>query len=59
MYCITQLYVGRDMYGIYYIKNYMFRRFALAVFRLRNEKWNFTSHLPTVYSTRKSSIAAY
>jgi len=25
MYCLTQLYDGRDMYGIYYIKNnYMF-----------------------------------
>ena len=37
--CWTQLYDGRDMYGIYYIKNYyMFRHFTLAIFRLRNEK---------------------
>ena len=37
--CLTQLYVGREMYRIYYIKNnYMFRHFTLAIFRLRNEK---------------------
>jgi len=37
--CLTQLYDGRDMYRIYYIKNnYMFRHFTLAIFRLRNEK---------------------
>jgi len=37
--CLTQLYDGRDMYIIYYIKNnYMFRHFSLAIFRLRNEK---------------------
>jgi len=37
--CLTQLYAGRDMYRIYYIKNnYMFRHFTLAIFRLRNEK---------------------
>ena len=37
--CLTQLYDGRDMYKIYYIKNnYMFRHFTLAIFRLRNEK---------------------
>jgi len=36
---LTQLYDGRDMYKIYYIKNnYMFRPFTLAIFRLRNEK---------------------
>jgi len=34
--CLTQLYVGRDMYRIYYIKNYMFRHFTLVIFRLRN-----------------------
>ena len=34
-----QLYDGRDMYRIYYIKNnYMFRHFTLAIFRLRNKK---------------------
>jgi len=33
--CLTQLYDGRDMYRIYYIKNnYMFRHFSLAIFRL-------------------------
>ena len=37
--CLTQLYDGRDMYRIYYIKNsYMFRPFSLAIFRLINEK---------------------
>ena len=37
--CLTQLYDGRDMYIIYYIKNnYRFRHFTLAIFRLRNEK---------------------
>jgi hypothetical protein len=37
--CLTQLYHGRDMYRIYYIKNnYMFRHLTLAIFRLRNEK---------------------
>jgi len=37
--CLTQLYDGRDMYTIYYIKNnYMFRHFTLVIFRLRNGK---------------------
>jgi len=37
--CPTQLYDGRDMYRIYYIKNnYMLRHFTLAIFRLRNEE---------------------
>ena len=36
--CLAQLYDGRDMYRIYYIKNYMFRYFTLAIFRLRNKK---------------------
>jgi len=37
--CLTQLYDGREIYIIYYIKNnYMFRHFSLAIFRLRNEK---------------------
>jgi len=37
--CLRQLYDGRDMYRIYYIKNnYMFRPFTLAIIRLRNEK---------------------
>jgi len=36
---LTQLYEGRDMYRIYYIKNnYMFRPFTMAIIRLRNEK---------------------
>jgi len=36
--CLTQLYDGRDMYRIYYIKNnYMFRSLTLANIRLRNE----------------------
>jgi len=30
--CLTQHYDGRDMYRIYYIKNYMFRHFTLAIF---------------------------
>jgi predicted oxidoreductase len=35
----SQLYDGREMHRIYYIKNnYMFRHFTLAIFRLRNEK---------------------
>jgi len=39
MYCLTQLYDGRDMYRVYYIKNnYIFRHFSLAIFRLINEK---------------------
>ena len=33
-----QLYDGKDMYIIYYIKNYMFRHLTLVIFRLRNEK---------------------
>ena len=37
--CLRQIYGGRDMYRIYYIKiNYMFRHFTLAIFRLRNIK---------------------
>ena len=36
--CLTQLYDGRDMNRIYYTKNYMFRHFTLAIFRLINEK---------------------
>jgi len=37
--CLTQLYDGRDMYVIYYIKNnYMFQPFSLAIFGLINEK---------------------
>ena len=36
---LTQLYDGRDMYRIYYIKNnYMFRLFSLVIFRLINKK---------------------
>ena len=39
--CLTQVYDGRDMYIIYYIKNnYMFWHFTLAIFRLRNEKFS-------------------
>ena len=42
--CLTQLYDGRYMFSIYYIKNnYMFRYFTLAIFRLRNEKKNLVS----------------
>ena len=38
---LTQLYDGRDMYRIYYIKNNsMFRLFTLPIIRLRNEKTN-------------------
>jgi len=39
----TTLFDGRDMYRIYYIKNYMFRHFTLAIFRLINEKKNLVS----------------
>jgi len=42
--CLTQLYGGRDMYIMYYIKsNYMFRHLTLAIFRLRNKKRNSVS----------------
>ena len=35
MFCLTQLYDGRDMCRIYYIKiDYMFRYFTLAIFSL-------------------------
>jgi len=45
-YCLTQLYDGRDMYRIYYIKNnYMFRHFTLAILRLRNEKKKLSKQL--------------
>ena len=54
MYCLTQLYYGRDMYRMYYIKNnYMFRHFTLAIFRLRNEKKlvsSYTGLMWVVYS---------
>ena len=34
--CLTQLYDGKHMYRIYYIKNnYMFRHFILAIYRLK------------------------
>jgi len=69
MYCLTQLYDGRDMYRIYYIKNNMFRHFTMAIFRLRNEKnlvrgevgtsAHLTSYLPNVCNPHKSIIAAY
>jgi len=37
--CNTTLFDGRDMYGIYYIKNnYMFQHLTMDLFRLRNEK---------------------
>ena len=43
--CLTQLYNGRDMYTIYYIKNnYMFRHFTLAIFRLRNKHAKMFPH---------------
>ena len=53
--CLTQLYDDRDMYRIYYIKkNYMFRHFTFAIFRLRNEKKNlvnsYTRLMWVVYS---------
>jgi len=38
--CLTQLYDGRDMYRIYYMNNYMFRHFTLAIFWLRNSFLN-------------------
>jgi len=54
MYCLTQLYYGRDIYRIYYIKNsYMFRHFSLAIFRLTNEKIlvsSYTRLVCVVYS---------
>ena len=52
--CLTQLYDGRDMYMIYYIKNsYVFRPFTLAIIRLRNEKnlvSSYTGFMWVVYS---------
>ena len=52
--CITQLYGGRDMYRIYYIKHtYMFRPFTLAIFRLRNDRYlvsSYTRLMWVVYS---------
>jgi len=51
MYFLTQLYNGRDMYRIYYIKNnYMFRHFTLVVFRLSNEKLSKQLYLTCVGS---------
>ena len=53
MYCLTQLYDGRDMYIIYYIKNYKFRPFSLAIFRLINEEnlvFSYTRLVWVVYS---------
>ena len=42
---LTQLYDGRDMCRIYYIKNnYMFRLFTSAIVRLRSEKNLVSSH---------------
>ena len=45
--CLTQLYIGRDMYRIYYIKNYMFRHFSLAIFRFRKHVIN-SIHISTI-----------
>ena len=43
--CLTQLYGGRDMYRINYIKiNYMFRPFSLAIFKLIIEKLSKQLH---------------
>jgi len=54
MYCLTELYDGRDMYRVYYIKNnYMFRHFSLAIFRLINKKnlvSSYTRLMWVVYS---------
>ena len=48
--CLTQLYDGRDMHRIYYIKNnYMFRHFILAIFRLINEKKKLSKQLYSTY----------
>ena len=47
---LTQLYDGRDMYIIYYIKNkYMFRHFSLAIIRLINEKNLVSSYTRLVW----------
>jgi hypothetical protein len=49
--CLKQLYDGREMYRIYYIKNnYMFRHFTLVVFRLSNEKLSKQLYLTYVGS---------
>ena len=37
--CLTQLYVGRDVYNLLQKINYMFRAFSLAIFRLIIEKF--------------------
>ena len=51
---LTQLYDGRDVYRIYYVKNnYMFRPFTLAIIRLRNKKGlvsSYTRVMWVVYS---------
>ena len=48
--CLTQLYDGRNMYIIYYIKNnYTFRHVTLAIFRLRNEKLSKQLYSNCVY----------
>jgi len=48
--CLTQIYDGRHMYIIYYVKNnYMFRHFTLAIFRLRNEKNLVSSYTRLVW----------
>ena len=48
--CLTQLYDGRDMYIIYYIKNnYMFRPSSMAIFRLINEKKLVSSYTRFVW----------
>jgi len=42
--CLTQLYVGRDMYNLLHKINYMFRLFSLAIFRLIIEKHLVSSY---------------
>jgi len=42
--CLTQLYVGRDMYNLLHKIHYMFRPFSLAIFRLIIEKHLVSSY---------------
>jgi len=49
----TTLFVGRDVYRIYYIENnYMFRHLTMAIFRLRKKNLvsSYTRFMWAVYS---------
>ena len=45
--CLTQLYDGRDMYRLHYIKNnYIFRHFTLAIFRFISQPEDCQCKMP-------------